>query len=168
MHGCDNPVKGCIQSSMVIRLSDPFAYFRTTDLYRQGCRVRKVSPHQWRETVLPKISGSLDLHQQLPCALDFFVLFSFATDIVGSQSQSNYAAGNTFQDALAHLRRSHGEAATSINICVVDSIGILADQRDVSDQIICIKHVMPMSEDELLALLDEHCQPASSSSPRPR
>lgn len=120
--------------------------------------------------MLPKVSGSWNLHQQLPKGLDFFVLFSSATGVVGSQSQSNYAAGNTFQDALAHLRRSQGEAATSIDICVMESIGILADHRDVSDQIINIKHIMPMSEDELLALLDEHCRPASlsPSSPRPR
>lgn len=132
----------------------------------------KMSPQQWRETVLPKVSGSWNLHQQLPRDLDFFVLFSSATGVVGSQSQSNYAAGNTFQDGLAHLRRSQGEAATSINICVMESIGILADHRDVSDQIINIKHIMPMSEDELLALLDEHCQPAtpcpSTSSLHPR
>ena len=131
-----------------------------------------MSPQLWRETLLPKVSGSWNLHQQLPRGLEFFVLFSSATDVVGSQSQSNYAAGNIFQDGLAHLRRSQGEAATSINICVMESIGILADHRDVSDQIINTKHIMPISEDELLALLNDHCQPASASpspsSPRPR
>jgi acyl transferase domain-containing protein/NADPH:quinone reductase-like Zn-dependent oxidoreductase/pimeloyl-ACP methyl ester carboxylesterase/aryl carrier-like protein/trans-aconitate methyltransferase len=69
------------------------------------------------ETVFaPKVRGAWNLHQatrDLP--LDFFVLYSSATSVVGSPSQSNYAAANAFLDGLAHYRRGQGLTAASIN-----------------------------------------------------
>ncbi|KAI0909849.1 KR domain-containing protein [Ustulina deusta] len=49
-----------------------------------------------------------NLHQQLPRDLDFFVLFSSPAGTISSQGQSNYAAGNTFQDKLAAYRLARG------------------------------------------------------------
>jgi aryl carrier-like protein len=123
-----------------------------------------MSAQQWREAVLPKVAGSWNLHQQLPQDLDFFLLFSSITGVVGSQSQPNYTAGNTFQDALALLRQSQGLAGVSVDLAAMDSVGFLADQRDVLDQIVNIKHTMAMVEGELLAILDEQCRSTSSSS----
>ncbi|KAI1179866.1 putative polyketide synthase [Nemania sp. FL0916] len=145
------PIKGCIQSS--------------TDI-----AFEKMTPQEWRESLLPKVSGSWNLHQYLPRGMDFFIFFSSVTGVIGSQSQANYAAGNTFQDSLAHFRRSQGEAAMSINICVIESVGLLAEHRELSDQITNTKHIMPMSENELLAILDQYCHNihGSPSSPDPR
>ena len=64
----------------------------------------------------PKISGSWNLHvltQTIP--LDFFVLFSSVSSVVGAIGQGNYAAANSFLDALAHHRCQMGLPALSIN-----------------------------------------------------
>jgi NAD(P)-dependent dehydrogenase (short-subunit alcohol dehydrogenase family) len=64
----------------------------------------------------PKVAGSWFLHSlTLNQTLDFFVLFSSMSGIVGMLGQCNHAAANRFLDALAHFRVSKGLPATSIN-----------------------------------------------------
>jgi hypothetical protein len=79
-------------------------------------------------TVLsPKVNGSWALHQAtqgLP--LDFFVLFSSASALLGQLGQANYAAGNAFMDALAHQRRAQGRPALSINWGPWAEVGMFA------------------------------------------
>jgi myxalamid-type polyketide synthase MxaE and MxaD len=63
-----------------------------------------------------KAAGALVLHA-LTCerALDFFVMFSSTTALIGSSGLGHYAAANTVLDALAHHRRRVGAAALSVN-----------------------------------------------------
>jgi len=121
-----------------------------------------MSQREWNEALLPKVTGSWNLHSLLPRQMEFFVFLSSITGIIGSQIQSNYSAGNTFEDALAHYRISRGERATSINLSAMESEGILADHRDVFDQIVNVKQLLPMSQAELFAILDEYCLPTAT------
>jgi len=64
----------------------------------------------------PKVRGTWHLHRQsLRAPLDFFVTFSSGAALLGSPGQGNYAAANTFMDALAFARRARGLHALSIN-----------------------------------------------------
>jgi acyl transferase domain-containing protein/NADPH:quinone reductase-like Zn-dependent oxidoreductase/acyl carrier protein len=75
----------------------------------------------------PKVLGSWHLHdatRHLP--LDFFVLFSTGSSIMGAAGQANYAAANGFLDGLAHHRRSLGLPATSINWGAWSGVGMAA------------------------------------------
>ncbi len=64
----------------------------------------------------PKVEGAWHLHHRARAReLDFFVLFSSASALIGTPGQGNYAAANAFLDALAHYRRASGLPATSIN-----------------------------------------------------
>ncbi len=73
----------------------------------------------WRrfaKVMAPKVVGSWILHtltEKRP--LDFFVLFSSASSLIGSAGQGNHAAANAFIDSLAHYRRAKGLPALSIN-----------------------------------------------------
>ncbi|NEO79694.1 beta-ketoacyl reductase, partial [Moorena sp. SIO4G3] len=57
--------------------------------------------------------------------LDFFVLFSSATSLLGSlgQGMANYSAANGFLDGLAHYRRTMGLPGLSIHWGAVSQVG---------------------------------------------
>jgi acyl carrier protein len=69
-----------------------------------------------RKVLRPKMMGGWLLHRLLQHdPLDFFVLFSSAGSMLGQPGQGNYAAANSFLDALAHHRQSQGLPGLSIN-----------------------------------------------------
>ena len=78
---------------------------------------------------LPKVQGAWNLHElTLEQPLDFFVLFSSATALMGAPGQANYAAANAYLDGLAAYRQSLGLVGLSINWGSWDEVGMAADQ----------------------------------------
>ena len=83
----------------------------------------------------PKVAGAWNLHSQtqnLP--LDFFILFSSVASLLGSPGQGNYAAANSFLDALAHYRKLQGLAALSINWSPWSQTGMAASLGSLGEQ----------------------------------
>ncbi|KAK9774990.1 hypothetical protein SCAR479_08264 [Seiridium cardinale] len=88
--------------------------------------LEKMTYDQWLRAVRPKVEGSLNIHKHLT-DLSFYVMLSSLAGFVGHMSQANYAAGNTFQDALALHRTNHNQAA------IVLDLGPIADQGFVAE-----------------------------------
>lgn len=85
-----------------------------------------MSYSDWQTAINPKAQGSWNLHKLLPRELDFFLMLSSMNGIVGHVGQANYAAGNTFQDALAHHRVQCGENAASLDLGLFTFTGRVA------------------------------------------
>ncbi|MDR7303663.1 SDR family NAD(P)-dependent oxidoreductase [Haloactinomyces albus] len=74
-----------------------------------------MTPTQLHTTLTPKVDAAWNLHTATTDHdLAAFILYSSATGTLGNPGQANYAAANTFLDALAHHRHTHGLPATSL------------------------------------------------------
>lgn len=88
---------------------------------------------KWLEATQPKIKGTWNLHRCLPQELDFFIVLSSMSGIIGNAGQANYAAGNTYEDAVAHYRRARGLAATTLNVGLVTDASHFAAEATIED-----------------------------------
>ena len=101
----------------------------------------------------------VELHTQLPRGMEFFILLSSLNGILGSRSQFNHGAGNTYEDALAKYRINHGEKAVSLDIGLINSVGFVAERQEVINSQL-LTGFSGIEESQLLAVLDYHCGPA--------
>ncbi|CAG7997677.1 unnamed protein product [Penicillium salamii] len=108
------PIRGVIQGAMVLR----------------DCMLEKMSLEDYLAVLRPKLHGTRNLHTHLP-DLDFFVMESSISGIIGNTAQAAYAAANTFLDAFARYRRSTGHPASTIDIGAVSGVGYLAQNEDL-------------------------------------
>lgn len=114
--------------------------------------------------VKPKVHGSWNLHELLPRDMDFFIMLSSATGVLGNRAQGNYAAGNTYQDWLAHHRRSLGLPASTLDLGQVLSVGYVHENREraaVAKHLATVLEVI--REDEIHTLLEYLMNPACSA-----
>ncbi|KAL7940018.1 hypothetical protein V8C42DRAFT_356517 [Trichoderma barbatum] len=110
------PLKGILQMTMV--------------LHDQAWR--NMTFDEWNGATAPKVKGTWNLHNETQSLdLDFFILFSSLSGIVGQPGQANYASANTFLDAFVKFRTSKGLPCTSLNIGAVEGAGYLAEDDEL-------------------------------------
>jgi acyl carrier protein len=141
------PLHGVIQGAMVL----------------QDQVFSNMSYDAFMSCLRPKVKGSWSLHQAtLQQPLDFFLLLSSCASFWGNAGQSNYAAGCTYQVALAAHRRSLGLPATAIDIGKVASVGFVAENAGTTSERNLVKlGLLDISEDELLLMLETAMLPPS-------
>jgi acyl transferase domain-containing protein/acyl-CoA synthetase (AMP-forming)/AMP-acid ligase II/aryl carrier-like protein len=93
--------------------------------------IANQTPQRFERVMAAKLRGAWTLHRlSEDWPLDCFVLFSSAAAVLGSAGQANYAAANTGLDALAHLRRSLGLPALSVNWGPWATVGMATRHAD--------------------------------------
>jgi len=113
----------------------------------------------WKTSVECKTLGSWNLHTVLPNGMDFFILLSSAAGLVGLRGQTNYAAGNVYEDALARYRVSHGEKAVALDLGAMIDDGLLAENPELLNRVLAYGTLNPVSRQQFFAILDYYCDP---------
>jgi acyl carrier protein len=86
-----------------------------------------MSEEQFSRVLAPKILGAFNLHAlTADRRLDFFIMYSSSSALLGAPGQGNYAAANAFLDGLAHARRRLGLAGMSIQWGPFSEVGLAA------------------------------------------
>ncbi|MEQ0565333.1 type I polyketide synthase [Amycolatopsis sp. NEAU-NG30] len=106
--------------------------------------VETLTPQQIESVLRAKADAAWHLHE-LAADVEEFVLFSSAAGTLGTPGQANYAAANTFLDALAAHRRAAGMPAQSL------AWGLWADGMGDGDR---RGGVTALSTEDGLALFD--------------
>jgi aryl carrier-like protein len=112
------PLKGIVQMSMVLR-----------DQMFEGMNIE-----DWNAVTQPKVQGTWNLHKvalSKDLALDFFLLFSSLSGILGQVGQANYASANTFLDAFVQYRANMNLPCTAIDLGAMEGIGYLSENQDL-------------------------------------
>lgn len=99
----------------------------------QDRAIDSMSYQDWYTPIRPKVDGTWNLHNALGRDLDFFVLFSSTSGLVGQYGQANYAAANTFLDAFVQYRHGQHLAASVIDLGVMEDVGYVAESSNLLD-----------------------------------
>lgn len=111
---CMPPVRGVIHGAMV--LDDGF--------------LSQMQETNFRSVMTPKIQGAINLYQVLEdVPLDFFLMFSSISSLIGNSGQANYVAANSFLDGFSHYLTSRGIPAKTINWGALSDTGVLAKDQ---------------------------------------
>jgi polyketide synthase 12 len=118
--------------------------------------ITNLTADQLDAALAPKIEAAWHLHTLTQHHdLAAFVLFSSAAGTLGSPGQANYAAANTFLDALAHHRLSQGLPAVSLAWGHWARASALTGSLTEQDQQRMARAgIIPMASEQALALFD--------------
>ena len=116
--GAQAPIKGIL--NLALGLSDN--------------AFERMSLDDWNIPANPKIKGTWNIFEIVKSRgieLDFFLLISSLSGIVGLTGQANYSSANTFVDAFTQYGTKHGVPCSAITSGVMEDIGMMSNNAEI-------------------------------------
>jgi len=139
IHATMPPVVGVMHAAMVL----------------DDAVLTNLTEDRFRRVLSPKVKGAENLDivtRGLP--VDYFVLFSSVTTLIGNPGQANYVAANGFMEGLARRRRQMGLPALAVGWGPISDVGVVATSdrlRTSLEKLTGVKGIRAREGLELLA-----------------
>ena len=144
-------IRGIVQATVVIHVSFQSSCDQIILTNFQDRILEMMKSEDYNIALRPKVAGTKNLIMGVESDdLDFFLLLSSCVSIVGSRSQSNYAAANSYMDALAMSSLNPRTHYASLNATLVEDSDLAAQPERIRN--LARQGCIPMSVDELLRL----------------
>ena len=115
-----------------------------------------LTPQALERVLRPKLAGALALHQySLDKKLDFFIMYSSATTLLGNPGQANYVAANMALESLAALRRSLGLPGLAVGWGAIGDAGMLTRDAAALGSLQRVSGITPLSAATALTSLEK-------------
>ncbi|KAJ5103216.1 hypothetical protein N7532_003745 [Penicillium argentinense] len=110
------PVRGIVHGAMILK----------------DVHIEKMTSYDYFEVLRPRYNGTWNLHRHAPADLDFFLMLSSISGVIGNATQAAYAAGSAFMDSFAAYRNTLGLPAISLDLGTVTDVGYLAANKELA------------------------------------
>jgi phthiocerol/phenolphthiocerol synthesis type-I polyketide synthase C len=118
---------------------------------------------RFHRVLAPKVEGVQNLEAVTRgMKLEYFVLFSSATTLVGNPGQANYVAANAYMEGVARRRRREGHPALAIGWGPITDVGVLARSELLRSRFQRLTGVRGMRAAEALDLMAQALELPSS------
>lgn len=113
-----------------------------------------LDTERFHRVLAPKVAGVDNLDYLLRGKqLDYFVLFSSVTTLIGNPGQGNYVAANAYMEGVARRRRQKGLPALAIGWGPITDVGVVARNQKLQSGLQKLTGVMGMRAREALELM---------------
>jgi NAD(P)-dependent dehydrogenase (short-subunit alcohol dehydrogenase family)/acyl carrier protein len=148
IRGTMPPVVGVVHAAMVL----------------EDGLISKLDYTRFVRVLTPKVRGAENIDRVtrlLP--LDYFVLFSSATTLMGNPGQGNYVAANAYMEGLARRRRQEGLKALAIGWGPITDVGVLARSEILQSRLHKLTGLRGLQAREALDLMGQALAQATTN-----
>jgi hypothetical protein len=68
--------------------------------------------------------------------MEFFILFTYNSSVIGNADQTNYTANNTYMESLAEYRTAQGERMVFLDLGAMLGHSVLAEDESLRERLL--------------------------------
>ena len=123
---------------------------------RQDCVLESMTSSDFQVPLQTKLYGTRHLSEAFQNSpLDFFIMLSSLSGVIGTKAQANYAAGNTFQDSFSHSQMNSKTHYITLNLGMIEGTAVYErSEGRARSQNLLVQGFIPVKHKELLIFLD--------------